>query len=793
MKFHLSRTRQTHLLLTSCLLALTAGQQAAAQSRDIATTSADLPRAALPGVPAEDVLLLEPSMNGGDPDPPIFVLRRGEDLFLPVTYLRRHGIVSAEIRRQVSGQDYVGAAGIPSLIARVDDANGKLSIECSAACFGGSSVAASYARSSRVSPIEPGAFLNYDLYAEAGDAGSASGVFAEFGMFSDFGTGVTGLFCSNREDESDCGRLDTSWTIDDPATARRLVLGDSLTQAARWGAPARFAGVSWGTDFSLQPEFVTFPTPVMQGDSTLASSVDVYINDALRFQTQIPAGPFRITDIPVITGEGTARTVVRDLLGREQSVVTSFYSAPELLRSGLDKYGVEAGLLRKNFGSKQDRYDDPFVAAGYSRGLSDQVTVSVRSELGSEQQSIGASAMMANAGFGQSEGALAFSDGGEGPGALGRIAQEYRSSQFTVGGVVTAATPDYRIFGSDRPVARLASNMFVGLNDERYGSASLSWAYRDERNAHDFSAIGLNYSSSIMGASVFVTALRTNTPQGGYFGSLTISIPLGGGTSASSGVDFDGRRLGGDVRLRSEAPVIGGIGYQARVSTGNVDRLEAGATARMSFGDVSADFSGADGEGAVRLSARGGVAAVDGAWIPAPTIGGGVVVVSVGREPGVRVYHDRQLVGVTDSEGKVIVPGLRSFERNAISFEAEDLPLSVGFDQTELIVTPGYRTGHRVAFNATRPISLMAKIIDAEGQPLPAGASLINADTGEIYPIGSDGAVFIPDAGEMLHLSFRAAFASCDAVVAAPGAHPESPIWDAGQIVCHASTIVALQ
>jgi outer membrane usher protein len=239
--------------------------------------------------------------------------------------------------------------------------------------------------------------------------------------------------------------------------------------------------------------------------------------------------------------------------------------------------------------------------------------------------------------------------------------------------------------------------------------------------------------------------------------------------------------------------VIGGTGYQARASTGNVDRLEAGATARMSFGDVSADFSSVDSEDAVRVSARGGVAAVEGAWIPAPTIGGGVVVVSVGREPGVRVYHDRQLVGVTDSEGKVIVPGLRSFERNAISFETEDLPLSVGFDQSELIVTPGYRTGHKVAFNVTRPVSLIARIINAEGQPLPAGASLINADTGETYPIGSDGAVFIPDAAAIVHLSFRAAFARCDAVVAAPGGRPETPIWDAGQVVCHASTIVALQ
>ncbi|MDP3492046.1 MAG: fimbria/pilus outer membrane usher protein [Hyphomonadaceae bacterium] len=765
-------------------------EQASAQSQDQAF---DAPlRSSNDG--ADEILLLEPQLNGSDPDPAIFVVRRGEDLLLPTAYLLRNGMVFADVSQHIAGQDYVNAADIVSLVARVDETDGKLSIDCTVACFGGgSSVAASHSRAALVSPIEPGAFVNYDLYAEAGNDGTSSGAFAELGVFSDFGTGVTGLFCSRREEETTCGRLETSWTIDDPATAHRLVLGDAVTQAARWSAPARFAGVSWGTDFSLQPEFVTFPTPVMQGDSTLPSSVDVYINDALRFQSDVPAGPFRITDIPVISGEGTARTVVRDLLGREQTIVTSFYSAPELLRPGLDKYGLEAGLLRKNFGGSTDGYEDPFVAAGYSRGLSNEVTVSIRSEAGARQQSIGGSAMLANAALGQIEGALAFSGGKDGAGALGRLAQEYHSSHITVGGVVTAATPDYRVFGSDRPVARLASNMFVGLNTEAYGSASLSWAYRDERYNENFSAIGLNYAASFMGASVFATALRTNAEAGGYVASLTISIPLGGRASASSGVDYDGRRLGADMRVRSDAPVSGGIGYHARVASGGVDRAEGGITGRLPFGDVSADFSSADGDEAIRLSARGGIASVDGELIPAPAIGGGVVVVSVGQEPGVRVFHDRQLVGVTNTEGKIIVPGLRSFERNIISFDAEDLPLSVDFEGTELVVTPGYRTGHRIAFGATQSFGLMVRVFKEDGTPLPAGSTMTNTNTGEMYPVGSDGGVFIPDAGEVIQLSLRTAFDRCDAVVIAPEKRASLPVWDAGRVVCHASTMAALR
>ncbi|MFT3726179.1 MAG: fimbria/pilus outer membrane usher protein [Hyphomonadaceae bacterium] len=768
-------------------MAITVSQHASAQEQVSAS-----PLDSSGGNP-DEILLLEPRINEGAPDPPIFVVRRAGRLLLPTDYLQRHDFLFVGAGENIGGDTYAPTGDIATFSARIDEARGLLSITCEAACFSGASLAVSRAHIAAVSPIEPGAFVNYDAYAEAGDAGPSSGAFAEVGVFSDFGTGVTGLFCSHRADESTCGRLETSWTIDDPASARRLVLGDALTQAARWGAPARFAGISWGTDYSLQPDFVTYPTPVVSGDATLASSVDVYINDALRFQSPVSAGPFRITDIPVITGEGSARAVVTDLLGREQTITTAFYTAPEMLRRGLDKYGVEAGLLRKNFGSEKDAYQDPFLAAGYSRGLSDDVTISLRSELGSRQQSIGASAMMAKTGFGQSEGALAFSGGESGEGALGRFAQDFRSPQVTIGGVITAATPGYRTFGSDRPIARLASNVFIGFNSEQYGSASFSWAYRDERYDENFSAIGINYAARIMGASIFLTALRTSSAQEGYFGSLTISVPLGGGSSASSGLEYDGRRLGADLRLQSDVPVSGGISYRARVASGGVDRADAGLTGRGPFGDLSADFSSANGEEAFRLSARGGLAAVDGELISAPTIGGGVAVVSVGRQPGVRVFHDRQLVGVTDAEGKIIVPALRSFERNVISFDTEDLPLSVDFDATELVVTPGYRTGHKVAFKASQTFSMMVRIFTEDGAPLPTGASMINADTGEIYPVGSDGAVFIPGAGKKVRLDYEAPFERCDAIIVTPDEPTSVPVWDGGTLVCHRSALQALR
>ena len=38
-----------------------------------------------------------------------------------------------------------------------------------------------------------------------------------------------------------------------------LRLGDSISGASGWGGAVRFGGVQWATNFSVQPDFVTFP------------------------------------------------------------------------------------------------------------------------------------------------------------------------------------------------------------------------------------------------------------------------------------------------------------------------------------------------------------------------------------------------------------------------------------------------------------------------------------------------------------------------------------------------------
>ena len=49
----------------------------------------------------------------------------------------------------------------------------------------------------------------------------------------------------------------------------------------------------------------------------------------------MPAGPFDIGDVPVVTGAGTVKLVVRDATGKEVVTTADYFSSPELVKPGL--------------------------------------------------------------------------------------------------------------------------------------------------------------------------------------------------------------------------------------------------------------------------------------------------------------------------------------------------------------------------------------------------------------------------------------------------------------------------
>src|SRR5262249_52888690 len=228
-----------------------------------------------------------------------------------------------------------------------------------------------------------GGFFNYNLLGQTG-AGTQnlSGLF-EAGLFGPHGvlTNSSALNLSSvASGTPSFVRLDTTWFRDNPAEMTSLRVGDSITRTSEWGRPVRFGGIQYGTDFATRPGFITFPLQAASGVAALPSVVDVFVNGNRVGEQSVRPGPFSITNIPPITGQGDVQLVVRDAMGREQVITQPFYASPQLLGAGLEDFSYQAGFLRNNYGLDSSDYGSAFGSALYRRGIPNRLTLEGEAE-----------------------------------------------------------------------------------------------------------------------------------------------------------------------------------------------------------------------------------------------------------------------------------------------------------------------------------------------------------------------------------------------------------------------------
>jgi len=116
-------------------------------------------------------------------------------------------------------------------------------------------------------------------------------------------------------------------------------------------------------------------------------------------------------------------------------------------------------------------------------------------------------------------------------------------------------------------------------------------------------------------------------------------------------------------------------------------------------------------------------------------------VVEVANFPDMTVYVENQPIGRTDGKGRVLLDSLRAYERNAISIDPTELPLDASLATPSMTVTPAYRSGPVVRFPVVRASAATLRLLQDDGTPVPAGASIITRT--EQVPVALDGFVYL--------------------------------------------------
>lgn len=640
------------------------------------------------------------------------------------------------------GTSWYRLSAVGRLIFRFDHCRQELWLDSSLVPRNRRLFAASHTRAPALSKVnEPGGFLNLDTqYVGIAHDDRFAGQ-AELGFFDRAGFGLSSLL----NDGSRTVRLENSLTLDRPEWRERFRLGDSISRAGILGRSVRFGGIQWGSDFSLQPDLITFPLPSVQGLARLPSAVDVYVDQSLRARQDVPSGPFELTNLPVVSGAGELQLVVRDALGRSQIISYPFYASPLLLRKGLPDYSLQGGWLRQNFGAVSADYGEGFVAGTLRRGLSDHLTGEVRADALSGQQTAGVALTGAAPGFGAWTAGLSASHSRQGTGALAVLAHEYLSRFWSYAAEARFGSPAFVQIGDTVGDLRHSTALRFGFSPHANGSLSVFYIAQNRRMQQKLDLFGLNYSWNLSRAWFFNAGVtRSRTAALDQTAALTLNYQWDGRSTATLQRDQGNSGVAlTRISLQSNAPGPLGVGYRLFAEDSILARNGAGVRWGTGKGIITGDIEQVGGVSGQRLGFATGIAALGKDFFWTRPVTGSFAVVDSGSVSQVRVYSENRLVGRTDAGGVLLVPDLRAFEANQLQIDVNDVPVAYEVPALTAEVRPPARSGVR-ALLAARPSRNVALRVElAGGQAPPAGAQVKLDGVPASLPLGYGGIAYV--------------------------------------------------
>lgn len=698
----------------------------------------------------DETVLLIRTKDGG-------ILLAGEDL------ARWRVTLPAQRALSVHGKNYYRLQAIPGASYRLDEVKQLLSIELPAAAFERlrlDSTAPSFAKPDIASP---GAMFNYDALAEhSGPQNRVSGFF-ELGVFSGNGVGVASFIASHAADSTRATRLETGWTIDQPGKLASLRIGDTISRSASaWGRSVHFAGLQYASNFVVQPGLFTMPQQNITGQAALPSTVDVFVNNALVQRSDVPPGPFSVSNIPVVTGQGDVRVVVRDLLGREQIISQPFYASTRLLRSGLNDFSYEIGKQRENFGVASNDYSHWLAAATLRRGFCDVFTGELHAEaMPGRQTTLGFNGVVGvPAAAAVLNGSVAASNSKRGGGHLIALGFEMQKGNLNVSGRAQIATQDFVQIGleQDQLAARRLTDLNAGYAAGNYGTFGVGYVLQDNRGTPRVELVAFSYSTNMgkwayLGITLLKSVAKNSRDSVGAF----LVLPLDARTSASANAQrVKGANGSFQINAQVQRALDPSAGFGYRLQASHNGPRQAEVSAQNGVGTYTFAAASQEGSTAVRATMSGGIVALGGRMFASRRITDSFALVQVPGYSNVRVYTDNQLAGRTDADGNALIPRIRAYEKNPVTIESLDLPLDARVDALKLDAVAFYRSGVVVRFPVFRARGGTLNIHLANGAALPVGAQVHIDQQAEIFPVAADGEVYLSGLSDrnVLHVSW---------------------------------------
>lgn len=705
------------------------------------------------------------------------------------------GLATVDFR----GASWAPLHALPGYRARFDFSNQSLQLEFAPEAFITTQMKPNAVGPVVLSKVSPAVFLNYDVaYTISSGTGvtvtNNTGVLTEIGIAMGVGTLISSQLGRNLGStdpnlQSEWRRLETTWTRDFHDKNLTVRIGDTSTRASLWGRNMFFGGLQLGTNFGLTPGFISQPLPTLSGSASSPGTVELYVNNALRQISNVPAGPFTVENFTQVTGTGEARVVVRDLLGRESVIVSPFFTSSQLLEKGLSDWSLNIGKERYNLGLLSADYRDSFTSGIFRHGVTKSLTLEGRAEWSRQLQTagIGANTQIPILGLGQA--ALAISrDAADRRGTKMLLGVDHQDLSNGFNARLVHASRDYRELGfgpTELPYkAEQAVNYRHTFDDKASLGLSMARLVGHDESASRVMTGSYSMRVSERGTLIF-SGTRVSGNQSGYTVGISLVFPLE--RQRVTTASLSKTRLGWEGYTAATEPLGYESGLGWRVLAGHragEDHAEAGVYYQSGHGFLGADLAASGQAQTIRLNAQGAAVYMEGNVFASRRLQDSFALVHVPGYPNVGVGFQGESITQTNKDGFAMLPRLAAYQTNTIRLNASDLPMSAELDNIEAAAVPAWRSGVTVKFPVRTGRGALVKIVKAAGEHVPAGAAVELAGDGKEFFVARRGEVFLTGLQQKNTVTIKWESYTCQVDFELPTAHDDE-IMRIGPLVCN--------
>lgn len=572
-----------------------------------------------------------------------------------------------------------------------------------------------------------------------------------------------------------------------------LTIGENSSGGDVFGS-IPFRGVKLESNDDMLPSSQRGFSPVITGTARSNARVTVAQNGTIIYETNVPPGPFRLTDIYSAGNGGELLVTVTEADGSKHISTQTFSTLPVMKRPGGVSYEITAGRYR-NGGYTTGSRDPIFGLATTTVGLPHYVTLyggllgaahyqSAALGLGVSLGGMGAISVDAT----YAHATLQNGDSNKAETADGAsFRARYSKSMMTTGTTVDLTAYRYSTnqfysfqdamsygYGLNRGYApwlgeRRRSSWQMNLSQTvgKLGAISLR-ASRDDYwgTGRVVNSLGAGFGSSIKGVGYSINYDIDHTQKGQSDWptnrqlSLNVSVPFSIFNPSSSVVqdinanysvthDNHGRTsqqagLGGSV-------LDNRLSWNASQSANNQGGGQSGNLGLGYSGDagnIGLNYGYASSTQTWSANASGGVVVHPHGVTFSRSLGDSMALVEAPGADGVKLMSGN---ASTDSRGYTVMPYLQNYQPNTVSLDPTTLPDGVDLSEGSVTVYP--TKGALVAAKFKTRVGRQAMLtLNYYGKPVPFGAiaSLPGDDAENAAIVGDGGMVYLtgaPQAG----------------------------------------------